>query len=118
VEGRKPSGAGVLPGGGVRESAFYFWRRKLTHCGERADAENGSRSQGPMPRGLPPSSRGRSRENQAPSFLPVRMAEAGVAKAAYGIEIVMAQGRTVRVPAGFDRQTLAEVLAVLEDRPC
>jgi hypothetical protein len=48
----------------------------------------------------------------------VRMVEASAAEAACGIEIVLAHGRTVRVPAGFDRQTLAEVLAVLEDRPC
>ena len=34
------------------------------------------------------------------------------------MEIILAQGRTVRVPAGFDRQTLADVLAVLEARPC
>ncbi len=40
------------------------------------------------------------------------------AEATRGVEIVLAQGRTVRVPTGFDRQTLAEVLAVLEVRPC
>jgi hypothetical protein len=41
-----------------------------------------------------------------------------VAEAPDGVEIVLAQGRTVRVRAGFDRATLAEVLAVLEARPC
>jgi hypothetical protein len=35
-----------------------------------------------------------------------------------GVEIVLAQGRTVRVRPGFDRQALADVLAVLEGRPC
>jgi hypothetical protein len=35
-----------------------------------------------------------------------------------GVEIVLEQGRVVRVPPGFDRQTLAAVLAVLEVRPC
>jgi hypothetical protein len=34
------------------------------------------------------------------------------------VEIVLAQGRMVRVPAGFDRQTLVDVLALLEARPC
>ena len=34
------------------------------------------------------------------------------------MEIVLGQGRTVRVQTGFDRQTLADVLAVLEARPC
>jgi hypothetical protein len=34
------------------------------------------------------------------------------------VEIILTQGRAVRVQAGFDRQTLADVLAVLEARPC
>ena len=41
-----------------------------------------------------------------------------MAAATHGVEIVLAHGRTVRVRAGFDRQTLADVLAVLEVRPC
>jgi len=41
-----------------------------------------------------------------------------LAAAAQSVEIILGPGRTVRVPAGFDRQTLAEVLAVLEVRPC
>jgi len=41
-----------------------------------------------------------------------------VAEADGGVEIILGQGRTVRVQAGFDRQTLAAVLAVLEVRPC
>jgi hypothetical protein len=35
-----------------------------------------------------------------------------------GVEIVLADGRIVRVPTGFERQTLVDVLAVLEGRPC
>jgi hypothetical protein len=35
-----------------------------------------------------------------------------------GVEIVLADDRFVRVPAGFDRQTLRDVLALLEGRPC
>jgi hypothetical protein len=36
----------------------------------------------------------------------------------FGVEIVLGSGRVVRVPPRFDRQTLADVLAVLEARPC
>ena len=64
----------------------------------------------------------------ATSFLPVQVvespnpflgaAEPGQPLAGQGVEIVLAQGRRVRVQAGFDRQTLAAVLAVLEARPC
>jgi hypothetical protein len=35
-----------------------------------------------------------------------------------GLEIAWSNGRVLRVPPGFDRQTLADVLAVLEARPC
>ena len=59
-----------------------------------------------------------SRQSPTPPFLPVHVVEHAVAGAAQGVEIVLRQGRTVRVGAGFDRQTLAEVLAVLEAAPC
>jgi hypothetical protein len=35
-----------------------------------------------------------------------------------GVEIHWDNGRTVRLRRGFDRRTLAEVLAVLEAPPC
>jgi len=63
-----------------------------------------------------------------PAFLPVRVvaptsghpgvAEAGYPLAGRGVEIILPQGCAVRAPVGFDRQTLADVLAVLEARPC
>jgi transposase-like protein len=104
---------------GVRESAFYFWRRKLAQRGCRTDAENGSGVEGgPVTLVSRSSSRMPSRHSPTPSFLPVRMVEPSVTEAGCGIEIALAHGRTVRVQAGFDRQTLADVLAVLEVRPC
>ena len=58
-----------------------------------------------------------------PSFLPVQVMAsasgcAAPAGAAQRVEIILGQGRMVRVQAGFDRQTLVEVLAVLEVQPC
>jgi hypothetical protein len=44
--------------------------------------------------------------------------EDAAAEATDAVEIVLTQGRTVRVRSGFDRQTLVDVLAVLEVRPC
>ena len=104
---------------GMRESAFYFWRRELTRRGHQADAGNGLR-----PRGRSAVSASRSskrvspQHGLAPSFLPLHVVEHGAAEAIHGVEIVLGQGRTVRVRAGFDQQTLADVLAVLEGRPC
>ena len=109
---------------GLRESAFYFWRRELTRGGDRVDAGNGSR---PQARPMTPVSRSSTqvspRHGPAPSFLPVKVVGPasgcpGVAEAIHGVETVLAQGRTVRVRAGFDRQTLADILAVLEVQPC
>jgi hypothetical protein len=48
----------------------------------------------------------------------VRVVEDVAAEATNGVEIILAHGCTVRVRSGFDRQTLADVLAVLEVRPC
>jgi antitoxin component of MazEF toxin-antitoxin module len=51
-------------------------------------------------------------------FLPLQVAEECGAEAGRGIEIVLGGQRVLRIPPGFDRQTLADVLAVLEARPC
>jgi transposase-like protein len=104
---------------GLRESAFYCWRRLLARrsyrtCERAPDTGSRSRSQA---RSVTPASRS-SRQSPTPSFLPVHVVKHSVAGAAHGVEIVLRQGRTVRVGAGFDRQTLAEVLAVLETQPC
>jgi hypothetical protein len=48
-------------------------------------------------------------------FVPVEV-EGRVAEAL--LEVVVAADRSVRVRPGFDPATLAQVIAVLEDRPC
>ena len=80
---------------GLREYSFYWWRRELS----RRDAE------------------------PSPAFVPVRVtAQTPVGTGGCGegrIEIVLARdggGRRVRVVGPVDRQRLADVLAVLEDR--
>jgi len=109
---------------GLRESAFYFWRCQLARRGRQAAAANGSQ---PQARAATPASRSSKRilpqPGATPSFLPVRVVaptsgHPSVVQATGGVEIVLTQGRTVRVPAGFDRQTLVDVLAVLEAQPC
>ena len=101
---------------GVRESAFYFWRRELARRSQQS--VKGAR---PKARRVTLASRSRPvspRPGLAPSFLPVRVVEDGMAEAPHAVEIVLGQGRTVRVQSGFDRQTLVDVLTVLECRPC
>jgi len=109
---------------GLRESAFFFWRRRLGGCSGSAGTASKRRHKASRLASARQSPAGLSllRRN-TPSFLPVRVtASAGDRPAAAGalpaVEIILARGRTVRVRAGFDRQTLADVLAVLEAPSC
>ena len=84
----------------LRESAFYFWRKELARRGA-----------GTKPKA---------------AFVPVRVT--GEQPAASGgpaertptgrIEIVLSDGCQVLLVGRVDRQALADVLTVLEDRPC
>ena len=104
---------------GVRESGFYFWRRELAQRSHRTEAAHESQPQtSPLTTAAHSCERASPRHSSVPSFLPVRVVQDVAAEAASGVEIILAHGCTVRVRSGFDRQTLADVLAVLEVRPC
>src|SRR4051795_3281535 len=71
---------------GVSEPSFYAWRRKL--------------DQG---------------DHKKPAFLPVHVITEGAAEPAKGgIEIVLTNGRCLRVGPGFDPDTLVKVVHLLE----
>jgi transposase-like protein len=75
---------------GAHESAFYWWRARLAQ-----------------------------RDAAAPPFVPVRVtAESSPVAPAGRIEIVLAGERRVLVVGSVDRQTLADVLAVLAAPAC
>ena len=92
----------------LRESAFYFWRKELARRGVSTAA--------------------------VATFVPVHLSEDATDAAAAEhadeaalsasrriggcIEIVLSGGRQVRLLGPVDRQSLADVLAVLEGRPC
>jgi hypothetical protein len=72
---------------GLNQATFYHWRREL-----------------------------KRRDQSKPTFLPVRViADKPAALAGGGIEVVLANGRCLRVGAGFDPHTLVQVVALLED---
>jgi transposase len=72
----------------ISEPSFYAWRRKLEQV-----------------------------EQKRPTFLPVRVvAQEADEPAPSGIEIVLANGRCLRVAAGFDPHTLVQVVDLLEAR--
>jgi len=85
----------------LREPLFYAWRRELAH------RDGVARRKAPRPVG---------EVQAAPRFVSLKLA-AEPAVAAM-IEIVTRSGHTLRVPPGVDRQTLADVWALLEGQPC
>ena len=75
---------------GLSEPSFYAWRRELQRRGEQ-------------------------QAEQAPAFLPVRILPEESARPAYPFEVILANGRILRVAGGGDRATLQHLLAVLEE---
>jgi len=99
---------------GIKESAFFFWRRELAR---RDKQVRGSRIPPRRARGQPVAVACKDPHQEA-RFLPVEVIGEADRPVDGRIEIVGDRGRVIRVPPRFDRQTLADVLAVLEARPC
>ena len=64
-----------------------------------------------------------SREAEQPQFVTLQVidteeSQAPVAREACSLEVVLQNGRVVRVPTGFDPRTLSQVVEVLEVTPC
>lgn len=70
---------------GLNSGTFYWWRREWNR-----------------------------RDRPQPAFLPVRILPEQGEPASGNIEVVLANGRSVRVSAGFDPQTLVRVVELLE----
>jgi len=90
----------------LSEASFYAWRRELAIRDREARARRESPVNGPA--------------TNLPQFLPVHVVadatpEPGASRI---LEVQLPSGVRLRVPAGFDRQTLADVLAALEARVC
>jgi transposase-like protein len=86
---------------GFSEPSFYAWRRELAQRDGRA------RQKAPPPV---------AEANATPRFVSLKLAAEPATPVM--IEIVTRGGHTLRVPPGVDRQTLADVWAVLESQPC
>ena len=74
---------------GLTVASFYAWRRAL----QRRAAEKAT-------------------------FVPVQVLPDAVQTQTSALEVLLPDGRTVRVAPGFDAATLRQLLAVLEGRPC
>jgi hypothetical protein len=74
---------------GLATPSFYHWRRVLEQ-----------------------------RATEKAAFVPVQVVAEAVPALATALEVVLTDGRMVRVAPGFDAATLRQLLAVLEGRPC
>ena len=106
----------------VSEPSFFAWRRTIAErdrqhgrpsagASDSADSAVGGGSGG-----------GDEKTQDSPAFVPLRVVSTVSTPAGNALEVVLCDGRTVRVPAGFDPATLRQLLAILEgergDRPC
>jgi hypothetical protein len=74
---------------GLTIASFYAWRRVL-----------------------------QQRAAEKAAFVPVQVVADTVLTQTSALEVVLTDGRAVRVAPGFDAATLRQLLAVLEERPC
>jgi hypothetical protein len=89
----------------LSEASFHSWKRKLHERGVLNDA---APAECVSPRA--------ETSANAPLFLPVNVSPLDTV--ARSIDLVSPDGWTVRIPAGFDAQTLLQLLAVLRERSC
>ena len=121
VRGQQESGQSVRAycrQAGIEESAFYWWRRKLARGSrQRNDSPRPGRGTNRREPARPAARRSSGAVAEV-GFLPVRVAAGRGAEGGRSIEIVLRGDRLLRIPPGFDRQTLLRVLDALEGRGC
>ena len=104
---------------GVKEAAFYWWRQRLARRRPGQGRARHQQDSGPPGKRADGSKSATGPDRQdAARFLPLQVTIDQARQPSSGVEIHWANGRSVRLCRQFDRQTLVEVLAVLEARPC
>jgi hypothetical protein len=95
----------------ISEGSFYAWRRELAKRDRQAaEAQGAERSA--RDTGTPPPGDSRFVPVHVIADLPVGLPLAS------RVEVLLASGSRMWIPCGVDRQTLADVVSVLEQRPC
>lgn len=92
---------------GVNGGTFAWWKRQLEKAAGPAAARPAVTSVGAKRRGRPPKTAAR--------FVEVRLAGTSSASTSASMyEVMLAGGRSIRVPAQFDPQTLSRLIAAVE----
>jgi transposase len=94
---------GFCLGRGLSETLFYWWRRELARRdGAKVERRDGSKVE--------------RRDASKVQFFPVRLTHREAeSRTDAGIDIVLANGRCLRVRPGFDQNTLVEVVHLLDE---
>jgi hypothetical protein len=95
----------------VSEASFYAWRREIARR-DRHKAASLKRK----PASATPLVPGQSSVTGTPAF--IKLAINGDATTPPPIEVVVAEGRVVRVRPGFDADLLRQLLRLLEEPSC
>lgn len=90
----------------IRPHSYFWWKREIAARDERRRKRKGK-----------PRQRGR-RKNESPSLVRVTVSTPEAAIGFGGFEVVLSNGRIVRVPASFDGESLKRLLAVVEEERC
>jgi len=103
---------------GLSEARFYWWRRKLggrEFLGDRSRRANTPDLRRKRPDTKPARLAGKSSRTE---FVPVHVTRDATPNSDGRIEIVLADGRCIRVTGMVDMQMLTQVLELLECRAC
>ncbi len=101
----------------VSLASFYWWRRELAKREKTRQVSTRTRRAGRSSAKTLPNGTVRSR--RSPAFVPVRvLPDAFTLHGANAIEIVLRSGHQVRVGTDVNAAALAQIVAVLEGRPC
>jgi hypothetical protein len=102
----------------IEESAFYWWRRELARRSQPS-SERAASTRKVDHGGSNRLTTQRPLDTASPAgFLSVRVTADHDCETPRPIEIVLGRDRVLRIPLGFDRQTLQDVLSALEGREC
>jgi hypothetical protein len=103
---------------GLSEARFYWWRRELTRRKASGDRLRPVRSPATRRKRYGPESPRSGGKAPEAAFVPVSVVRDSATSDDGRIEIVLADGRCVRLLGSVDRQLLVDVLGILEIPAC
>jgi hypothetical protein len=101
---------------GLSEPSFYAWRRIIEERNREAARSSQLRS-GRQPKASVGDAGGDGRPTDGSPAVPPAFVPVTITSSPGCLEVVLGDGRMIRVPPGFDAATLRQLLAVLQETP-